>query len=184
MTLWWLHLITANPFIKRVTKQISFQNFVWAFVSFSDEAEGHVSSLMSFLLMLFLFIFVLNAGWAAYVHINVSLGAQTGSLHCYKCENVNGCAFLLSGTPDVRGKRHRAEPCMAEWFIIPTKKWWCETRALYQRHWSGGELFNHGLRGVKGFYHNWSLSRANCGYMSLSESTPRSRCARDMMEKS
>lgn len=67
-------------------------------------------AVMSFLLSLFLFIFVLNAGWAAYVHINVSLGAQTGSLHCYKCENVNGWAFLLSGTPDVRGKRHRAEP--------------------------------------------------------------------------
>lgn len=61
----------------------------------------------------YVFIFVLKAGRMACVHVDVSLGAHTGSLHCYPCENVNGWAFLLSGTPDVRGwrgKRHRAEP--------------------------------------------------------------------------
>lgn len=139
-----------------------------------------------FPLVLFMFIFVLNAGWLACVHVNVTLGAQTGLLHCYPCENVNGWVCLLSGTPDVRGWRGKKASgrTLVEWFIILTKKWWCETRALYQRHWSGGELFNHGLRGVKGFYHNWSLSRANCGYTSLSESTPRSRSGRNMMEKS
>lgn len=31
-----------------------------------------------------------------------------------------------------------------------------------------GRPFNHGLRGAEPLYHHWTVSRANCGYISLS----------------
>lgn len=31
-----------------------------------------------------------------------------------------------------------------------------------------GRPFNHGLRGAQPLYHHWTVSRANCGYISLS----------------
>lgn len=31
-----------------------------------------------------------------------------------------------------------------------------------------GSPFNHGLRGAEPLYHHWTVSRANCGYISLS----------------